>query len=468
MTHSLSSQLATQSLRLDASTLPPQTLHAAKRAVLDGIGVMLAASGASSDVIPFRQYALARGGKPQACILGFNDYVAADQAALVNGAMAHALDYEDAFDAVPLHPNASLLPAALASAELHGCSGLEFLAAVVLGCDLVCRLGLSLRQRMETHGWYPPPILGAFGATLAAARIAHLSAPQLCDAWSMLLCQNSCPGEIKYSPDSTLRAVREAFPAQAALLCVQLAARGVRGFDAPFEGKAGFYRLFAQGDYDERALLEGAGEVFAIEQLSFKRWPSCRGTHAYIEAAQTLQRAEHLDPQAIESFICIGGDIQQMLAEPHETKQAPRTLIDAKFSLPFTVAMALTHPEVDLESYSSRALTETKVLDLAARSRFQRAPAWRAEHAAGGKLILRLRSGETREHEVLRALGDPARPLSDDMLCAKFVACAAHAAVPLTRERALRLMERLMTLEKETALADLLRDSFLNIPAPRQ
>ena len=457
MSHNLSLQLATRSLCLEASTLPRQTLHAAERAVLDGIGVMLAASGASSDVMPFREYALARGGKPEARILGFNDPVAADQAAFVNGAMAHALDYEDAFDAVPLHPNASLLPAALASAELHGCSGREFLAAVVLGCDLVCRLGLSLRQRMESYGWYPPPILGAFGAALAAARIARLTPRQLCDAWSMLLCQNSCAGEIKHSPDATLRAVREAFPAQAAVTCVQLAARGVRGFDAPFEGKAGFYRLFAGGDYDEQPLLAGIGEVFWIEQLSFKRWPTCRGTHAYIEAAQALRHAERLDPQRIESFLCIGGDIQQMLAEPKQSKRAPRTLIDAKFSLPFVVAMAFTHAEIDLESFSSRALSDAAVLDLAARSEFQRDPSWGAGHAAGGKLILRLRSGETLEHEVARAFGEPTRPISDALLRAKFVDCAAHAAVPLTRERAHCLAERLLNLDSEAAVTNLLR-----------
>lgn len=458
MPHSLSLHLATQGLSLEASALPQQTLHAAKRAVLDGIGVMLAASGASADIVPFREYARARGGKPEARILGFHDYVAADQAALVNGAMAHALDYEDAFDVVPLHPNASLLPAALASAELHGCSGREFLAAVALGCDLVCRLGLSLRQQMETYGWYPPPILGAFGATLAAARIARLSARQLCDAWSMLLCQNSCPGEIKYSPEATLRAVREAFPAQAAVMCVQLAARGVRGFDAPLEGKAGFYCLFAGGEYDESVLLPGAGQPFWIEQLSFKRWPTCRGTHAFIEAAQLMQRTERVDPRRIESFVCVGGETQRMLAEPKETKQAPRTLIDAKFSLPFVVAMALTHPEIDLESFSSSALADVGALELAARSEFRCEPPWDAERAAGGKLLLRLRSGRTLEREVARAVGEPGRPLSDALLCGKFVDCAAHAAVPLTPERAYRLAERLLNLEKEAAIADLLRE----------
>ena len=104
-------------------------------------------------------------------MLGFGDRLSVDQAALVNGAMAHALDYEDAFDPVPLHPNASLLPAALACADAFGCTGREFLAAVILGCDLVCRMGLALREPMERLGWYPPPL----SAPLVRRSLRHAS-----------------------------------------------------------------------------------------------------------------------------------------------------------------------------------------------------------------------------------------------------------------------------------------------------
>ena len=457
-TANLSYRLAAHGMSFDARALAPQTLHAAKRVVLDGIGVMLAASGASADVLPFRELALAQSGAPQASVLGFGDRLSVAQAALVNGAMAHALDYEDAFDPVPLHPNASLLPAALACAEAFGCTGREFLAAVVLGCDLVCRMGLALRAPMERLGWYPPPILGAFGATLAAARVMRLSPRQLCDAWSLLLCQNSCAGEIKFSPDSTLRAVREAFPAHAAVSCVQLAARGVRGFDAPLEGRAGFYQLFAGGAYDADVLLEHPGETFWIEQLSFKRWPACRGTHAYIEAALLLRSRAGVDASLIESFVCVGGQAQQMLSEPKASKQAPHTLIDAKFSLPFTVALALVHGEISLNSVTARTLADPAVLALAARGNFHFEPEARWNEATRGKLLLRLRSGETLTHEVYAPLGDPQRPLSDEALCGKFIECAAHAARPFSCERARRLIARIFALENEPEIASLFHE----------
>ncbi len=398
---------------------------------------------------PFRDWVQTQPGPPQAVLLGFNSRASAAQAALVNGAMAHALDYEDAFDPAPLHPNASLLPAALATLESRACTcpGRELVAAVALGCDLVCRLGLSLRRPLEDAGWYPPPILGAFGAAAAAGRLAGLDARQLCDAWSLLLAQNSCPGEIRFSGDSTLRAVREAFPAHAAITCVQLAARGVRGFDAPLEGRAAFYALFAGGEYDPDGLLEGLGERFWIEQLSFKRWPCCRGTHAYIEAAQCLRRAHVFEPHDITTIVCIGGRVQQMLMEPSAQKRSPRTAIDAKFSIPFTVAVALIDPEVTLSSFSDSRLRDPELLDLARKCEFQRDPY--APSAVAGELRVRLRDGRDLRHSIVRALGEPARPMSDAALREKFIDCASRAAIPLEPGPAARCADRILGLDAE-------------------
>lgn len=457
----LSARLARHATAFDARELTPSVVHATHRAILDGLGVMLAASGESPEVRPFYDWVAAEPGPPQAMVLGFNSRVSASQAAMVNGAMAHALDYEDAFDLAPLHPNASLLPAALAALESRSSprSGREFLAAVALGCDLVCRLGLSLKRPLESGGWYPPPILGAFGATLAAGRLAGLDARQLCDAWSLLLAQNSCPGEIKFSPESTLRAVREAFPARAAIACVELAARGVRGFDAPLEGKAAFYALFAGGECGFEALLDGLGKRFWIEQLSFKRWPCCRGTHAYIEAAQFLRRAHDFETPQIESVVCVGGDLQRMLAEPQAQKGRPSTAIEAKFSIPFTVALALTCPEVRLGSFVPSMLRDEGLLALAAKCRFQLQPD--ARSAAAGELRLHLRDGRCLHHAIAHAFGEPARPLSDEALREKFIDCASRAANPMLPGQAARGADRILSLDREPDAAAALRSILL-------
>jgi len=426
--------------------LSPATVHAAKRALLDAVGVMSAASGLAAETRPFIDLAVAAAGRREATILGTGERVPAALAAFANGAMAHALDYEDAFDAAPVHPNASLVPAVLALAQARApVSGRELLTAIAVGCDLACRLALSLRRPLEEGGWYPPPILGAFGAVAGAARLLRLSPRQVVDALSLLLLQNSCPGEIKYSADTVIRAVREAFPAQAAVTVTLLAEAGIRGFSAPLEGRAGFYALFAAGQYESGEILHDLGSRWYIDALSFKPWPSCRGTHAAIEAA--LELRARVDVQQIQSVIIEGGAVQAMLAEPLARKRAPLTAIDAKFSLPFTVATALVHGEVRLDSFDAAGLADPAVLSLAARCSYRERPAW-ARQPVAGAIELLLRDGQRCSREVTDPAGSPSRPLDDARLTAKFVDCLGRAARPLDAATAGRLAARILLIDE--------------------
>ncbi|QIK77815.1 MmgE/PrpD family protein [Sphingomonas piscis] len=457
MAEGLTKALATHLADLRFEDLPPATVLAAKRVILDGLGVILAASGESADVAPFIATAAGQHAEPGASILGCGLRTAPGAAAFANGAMSHALDFEDAFDLAPVHPNASLLPALFASVQAYGpISGREAIVAVAAGCDLACRVGLSLRRPMEDGGWYPPPILAAFGATAAAARCRQLTPGQIADAFSLLLCQVSCPGEIKHSPDTVIRAVREAFPAQAAITSVELAARGVRGFDAPLEGKAGFFRLYVGGDYDPAALLNDLGRHFWIDRLSYKLWPACRGTHAYIEAAQKVRADHRIRWQDIAGIDLDVGEVQQMLAFPEDRKRAPATAIDAKFSLPFTVATAIVADDVTLDSFRVEQLENPDVLALAQRVRSHSRPDWDRRFATAGALRVHLHNGESFSAEILDPLGSPDRPLSDNQLRAKFINCAARALRPLACTQLHSIADRIMSLEAESDMGSLL------------
>jgi 2-methylcitrate dehydratase PrpD len=442
----LSATLARHVANVRYEDLPPATVAATKRALTDGIGVMLAASGLSPDVTPFVTTALQMGGPPRASILGDWRRVGAAAAAFANGAMAHALDFEDAFDAAPTHPNASLLPAALATAQDRGSiSGRELITAVAVGCDLACRLALSVGDAMERTPWYPPPILGAFGAAAAAAKLRRLNASQVLDAFSLMLCQTACPGEIKWSEHSVIRAVREAFPAQGAVVAALLAEQGVRGFETPLEGRGGFYRLFANDQYDAHQALDGLGERWYIDELSFKPWPCCRGTHPYVEAAQTL-RANHdfawTDIKRVRAFI---GPVQRMLSEPIERKRQPATSIDAKFSIPFSVAAAFVHADVTLESFLPEQLAGRDVLTLARRVEPELRPD--VTTPSSGALAVELNDGRQLECRIDQPLGHPDRPMSDLRFAAKFVDCARRAAKPMKKVEAEALYATLMALD---------------------
>jgi 2-methylcitrate dehydratase PrpD len=202
------------------------------------------------------------------------------------------------------------------------------------------------------------------------------------------------PGEIKHSHATTIRAVREAFPAQAAVNAALLAEAGVTGFEEPLEGKGGFYSLYAGSLWDEAALLDGLGQHYHGEQLSFKRWPACRGTHAYIEAALDLRDRLGGAWQTIASLTMVVGNVQRMLVEPAPRKQAPATTIDAKFSIFFTAALALVHGEVGLNSFDEAARADPQVLVLAARMRAEHDPL-RVPTAFGGILEATLEDGKS-------------------------------------------------------------------------
>jgi 2-methylcitrate dehydratase PrpD len=310
-------------------------------------------------------------------------------------------------------------------------------------------MGVSLRQSLEQGGWYPPPILGAVGAVAGAARLLRLTPRQLLDAWSLLLLQNSCSGEIVHSPESTIRAVREAFPAQAAVNCVLLAEAGIQGFSAPLEGRAGFFRLFAGGNYSAADLLQSLGVNWYVDALSFKPWPSCRGTHAAIESALVLRSKPSFDPGQIERIIIEGGSVQAMLAEPLARKSAPTTAIEAKFSLPFTVALAIARGAVTLDSFDAGSLGDPVLRAIASRCQWRQRPDWQRERATSGALEIQMRSGDRLRHEVLDALGCPSRPLADSHLLAKFEDCLSRASRPLSSAQARTLATRILALEGE-------------------
>ena len=448
----VSARLAQHIARTRFRDLPATTVAATKRALIDGLGVAIAASGSSEDVRPFVNLARSQGGPREASILGSWERVSAPAAALANGAMAHALDYEDAFDAAPVHPNASLIPAALATAQAVKATGEELIAAVAIGCDLVCRLALSVGDALE-RAWYPPPILGAFGAAAAAARLRHATPQQVLDAFSLLLCQTSCPKEIKHSEHSVIRAVREAFPAQTAVVVAALASEGVRGFDQPLEGKGGFFHAFADGRWNPDPLVADLGKRFHIEALSFKPWPCCRGTHPYVEAAQRLRTDAGFAATDVKTIRASIGPVQSMLCEPLSRKRAPATSIDAKFSIPFTVASALLYPEVGLDSFSAERLRDAGVLALAQRVE----PVLEERSPTSGALEIELLDGRRYSCEIEQALGHPTRPLSEARLRAKFVECATHSAQPMTVVQAEELYTRIASLEDAPSVDAALR-----------
>lgn len=437
------------------SELPAPAVHAAKRSLLDAVGVSLGASGLEPACEAY--VALASQSPGPCSLLGFRARVSPLMAAFANGALAHALDYEDAYDGTPAHPNAASVPVALALCELDPTiDGRRLIVALAAASDLVCRLALALDENPDDYGFYTPPILGAFGAAACAAKLLDLDESGIVAALGLTLTQAMCSSQLKRDPRSSLRAVRDAFAAHAGLLAAQLAAGGAQGFEAAIEGEHGLYAAYARGAYDPQRLLAGLGSEFLGAMVSFKPWPSCRGTHAFVDAALQLRARHALAPEHVVAAVARGAGLNRMLAEPAMQKQQPGTPIDAKFSIPFCVATALQRGGLTLDDFASSALTSPNTLALARRVSFQVDPALGMRDATSGRLELQLSSGERHDLPVAQPLGHPARPLDDARLVAKFVDCATRAHVPLRIERLHTFAGALLSIEQVASVRALI------------
>lgn len=429
------------------AALPQTTRHAAKRVLLDATGVIMGASGMVDCTQPFIELAC-QSGEGRSAILGTGHRVPASAGAFANGALAHALDFEDTFELSPGHPNASLVPALIAVAQSHGpVSGEQFLTALAVGCDISCRMALALEQRLEVNGWYPPPILAGFGAAAGAASLLGLTASQVRDALSLTLCQVTMPGEIKHSAITQIRAVREAFPAQAAIQSALLARAGVIGVEQPLEGKSGFYALYAGRHWSAQTLLDRIGEHFWIESLTFKPWPSCRGTHAYIQMAMDLQRQHGFSADDVEEVTASISAHMPMLFEPEESRRRPSSAIEGKFSIPYTLGLALVRGHVSLDDFGPEDLRDPELLALAAKVQADLKPEGQRPPESGGELTIRLKSGETHHAAIENAIGSNSAPLSDEQLIDKFVDCTGRARQPLRPAAAKDLANAILSAE---------------------
>ncbi len=445
----ISAALADHVAAAGPADVPPEVLAAAARSLLDAVGVSLGAAGLVPECLPFVELARQEAGAADCTILGFDARASTTGAAFANGALAHALDFEDSHDLALCHPHAQVVPVALALAEARRpVSGARLLTAIAVGADITCRLSLALSDILRERGWYPPSLLGGFGATATAASLLGFDRRRTLDAFTLVLGQLGSHGRIHHGAGSSLRSVRDAFPAQAAILSALLAERGVRGDDEPLEGRGGFFDAYAGEAVEPRAILDELGERYEGAAVSFKPWPSCRATHAFVEAALRI------DAGSIVSVRLAGSPrVSDIVAEPRQAKLRPRTVIEAKFSAPFVSALALTDGEVGLHSFDENRLTDPALLDLAQRITFVADPRFGPE---GGSLSVTTADGREATEVVAAAYGSPSAPIAAPDLLAKFLDCASHAPCARTEQEWRALADAILAVgEADDAAASL-------------
>lgn len=382
------------------------------------------------------------GGQPEAGVIGSAQRLPAPSAALVNGTLAHLLDFDDTHLPSVLHPSASVVPAALAAAEATGASGAELLAAVAAGVEITNRLGMAsylpdLRNSLFFEkGFHATSICGAIGAAAAAALLYDLDAQRVADAMGVAASMGAGVIEANRT-GGTVKRIHCGWAAHSGVVAAQLAREGVTGPPTVLEGRFGFFAAYLDGRYDTDAMLGGLGERWELLRTVYKPYPSNHFTHPGIDCALAL-RAAGLQAAAVESIeLGVAAPVLRTIAEPREEKVAPKSPYHAKFSGPFTVARALLGGGglgLYLDDFTDATYADPVALALAERVHVV------ADERAGEifprafAAVLRVRTvdGSALEHRVDSSRGGPEHPLSRDDLLVKF-RLGAGRALPADR-----------------------------------
>lgn len=432
-------QLAEFAVNTTYPNLPDDVSRSVRQRVLDIVGISIAATQLPSSAA-VTSYAMEQGGKPEAHAIGVPQAMPASLAALVNGTLAHSLDFDDTHLPSVLHPSATVVPAGLAAAESAGASGAQAIAAIAVGLEICVRLGMAgydQHARNSSYferGQHATSICGAIAAAVTAARLYELGTDEVLHA--MALAVSMASGVIEANrTGGTVKRLHCGWAAHAALTAAGLVARGITGPPTVFEGRFGFFRAFLDGQYDADAILRGLGANWEVPGIFFKPYPANHFTHAGIDAALAL-RGKGIEVTDVTRLqLGVAAPTVHTIGEPINVKRAPQTGYEAQFSGPYTVVAALMGGSglgVGLDDF-----TDESARDPARREHLQKVEVVADQRCTEifpdqfpAVLTAWLTDGSKVVEEVMQNRGGPWRPLTDADLERKFAGNACRVLAP--------------------------------------
>ena len=451
---SITKVLSDYSANLKLSDLPAEVVTRTRFLVLDLIGNIIRArydaESTPSMLAAVRALGLANGTSG---VFGDPVRYAPMGAAMLNGALAHSLDFDDTHAAGSLHPGAPVIPAAIAAAEITGASGADVLAAIVAGYEVTCRVALALPAGAHyQRGFHPTATCGAFGAAAAAGRVFGLDGEAIASALGIALSQSA--GSLQFLANGAwTKRFQVGWAAAAGLTAATLAREGFKGASDALEGKAGFLRAYAPDPVPERA-IEGLGQTFELMRTAVKPYPSCRYGHAGIDAMLALRAEHNLQPAEIEQIVYGTSRSGMMLVgEPPEKRVNPQNIVDGQFSGPFVLSTALVTGTMGWDSY--RELQNPVIRALLPKVRCEDDADVQAlfPDRMSGKVTVTAR-GQTFSKFITDPKGEPETFLSEAELRAKF---AGLTDAVLTAPQAAKLADVVLALHTAPDVSAMLR-----------
>ena len=441
----------------DIEDFPPDAIEASKGAIMDTLACALAGSQESLADILCR-YVEAEAASPSASVVGRGFRTSAANAALINGAMAHALDYDDITQITKTHPTAVLLPASLAVAEELGASGKDMLLGYMTGFEVACAVGEALSEAYyDDLGWHPTGPLGAVGAAAAASKIMDLDPDRAAMAVSLAASQAS---GLRQNFGTMTKPFHAGDAARAGVASAKLVREGFTASTDALEGRFGFIRAFSGGQgFDSEQIAQNLGnKCYLVESgIEIKKYPCCGSAHLALDATFGLLSQGAIDPEAVDRI-----DVMVDFDPPRSLIHArPVSSLEGKFSMQYCLAAALLDRRVGLQSFTDDQVMRSQAQDLIPRIDMRRIPgneglpSWTEGYH---QVEVKLKDGNVLRRQAHRADSGALRGVTMDDIREKFRDCSAQLLSEATTGEVLSRLDSLEEGDPVVGLTELLRN----------
>ena len=457
----IAQQLGRVAFQITQDGLSQELRREASRRILDVIGNSIAATNQPATQV-VNNIVKSWAGPADSFAIGAAK-LPASAAALLNGTLAHAMDFDDTHLPSVLHPSASVVPAALAVGSKLGSKPTEVLDAITFGIEVTCRLGMAGFDRklgnsvFFERGFHATSICGTLGSAVAAGMLMKLNADEITSAIGISASMGAGLLEANRT-GGTVKRMHCGWAAHGGVVAAELAKGGLTGPPTVIEGRFGFMQAYCGDQVNLDEITDGLGTSWVLPDLFFKPYPCNHFTHTGIDAARAL-KAKGVTPDQIVSIdLGVPSPVLRTIAEPRESKIKPESGYHAAFSGPFTVAAAFYRDNglgLFHEDFEDESAHVPEILALAAKVNVNASAECDAIFPFQFPAVLtaHLNNGTSVTEKVLVNRGGPQNPLTDDELALKF---ESNVRASLNQDKAREVAHTIFDFAtNKTSLADL-------------
>jgi 2-methylcitrate dehydratase PrpD len=410
---------------LAPTVIPAQTYQNAKRCLLDALGCGLFGASQPWSKILSKQM-LAEQSRGQATLFGEQQTLSAPAAALCNGTAIHGFELDDLLPAALIHPGTVIIPATMAIAEHKNVEGEALLRAIIMGYEVTARMSIAMGTLASQQGFHKTSVVGPVASAIACAYLLNLNTAQItCAAGIAASMASGVKAYVSSGGGGMVKRMHAGWAASSGVRAALLAYDGFTGPSGAVDGRYGLLDAFGGADADPEKLMPEFGEQWAIDAVWFKVYPICGWIQGAVQLLTAMRNNRNLTATDV-SKVVIG---TSQFAVNNNSNPRPLDTMDAQYSLPYCVAVALSNNPSDPRVYEETMFTKPELLSLAAKVTIQFDAECDAVYPQrfGTRVQLHLYNGEVLEALTLDPHGTPADPCSDQELAEKFMQLAALA-----------------------------------------